>query len=219
MNAVVNEASPEATNGQAEPAKKKTEVEVVKMEDGREVEFAGKRKLVKDYALDENGNLQHIVLDFRNGTVRKIVIPPSLLGQFAGHGALQKYGDELAGLKGADGGEPDIDDMVLTIDALDETIQQGKWSTRKEGDGMGGTSILIKALMAYGGKTVEVVKAFLKDKDAKFKAALRAEDKRVSKVNGLTMAGTVKALEAEKVAKGVKIDTSAALGDLDSMGA
>lgn len=216
------EASEVQTNGAAadpKPTKPKTEVEVVKMEDGREVEFAGKRKLVKDYSLDENGNLQHIVLDFRNGMTRKIVIPASLLGQFAGHGALQKYGDELAGLKGSDGGEPDIDDMVLTIDALDETIQLGKWSTRKEGDGMGGTSILIKALMAYGGKTVEVVKAFLKDKDAKFKAALRAEDKRISKVNGLTMAGTVRQLEAEKLAKGVKIDTSAALGDLDSMGA
>jgi hypothetical protein len=216
MSAEANEVA--TGNGAAEPAKKKTEVEVVKMEDGRQVEFAGKRKLVKDYLLDEKGNLDHITLDFRNGVTRKITIPQSLLGQFAGHGALQKYGDELAGLKNPDGTEADIDDMVLTIDELDKNIQAGKWSTRVPGDGMGGTSILIKALMAYSGKTLEVIKNFLEGKDAKFKAALRADDKKVSKLNNLTMAGTVKALEAEKVAKGVKVDTAAALGDLDAMG-
>jgi hypothetical protein len=197
--------------------KKKAEVEVVTMEDGRKVEFAGKRKLVKDYTLDEAGNLSYITLDFRNGVTKKITIPSALLGQFAGHGALQKYGDELAGLKGSDGGEPDIDDMVLAIEQLDENIQAGKWSTRKEGDGMGGTSVLIKAMLEYSGKPLEVIKAFLKDKDAKFKTGLRLDDKRVSKITGLTMAATVKKIEAEKAAKGVKVDTSGALDELDAL--
>jgi len=212
----MNAQAEEVETTEAVPARKK-EVEVVKMEDGRSVEFAGRRRLVKDYVLNGDGSLDHITLDFRNGTSRKIRIPHSLVGQFAGHGAIQKYGDELAGLKGADGGEPDIDDMVLTIDLLDENIQAGKWSTRKEGDGMGGTSILIKALVEYGGKSVEQVKAFLKDKDAKFKAALRLDEKRPNKA-GFTMASIVKKLESEKAAKGVKVDTAAALDDLDSMG-
>jgi len=215
MNAEVNEVSENVA--ELKPKKAKTEVEVVTMEDGRKVEFAGKRKLVKDYVL-QSGNLEYIILDFRNGVSRKIVIPQSLLGQFAGHGAIQKYGDELAGLKDADGvSEPSIDDMILTIDVLDETIQQGKWSTRKEGEGMGGTSILIKALMEYSGKTVEQIKAYLKDKDAKFKAALRADDLRPN-ASGVTLATVVKRLESEKLSKGVKVDTSKALDDLDSIG-
>ena len=181
MNAQAQEVESEVA---APSAKSKTVVEVVEMEDGRKVEFAGKRKVVKEYFLTPDGALDYIVLDFRNGMTRKIVIPPSLLGQFAGHGALQKYGDELAGLKGADGGEPDIDDMVLTIDALDETVDQ--------------------------------VKAFLKDKDAKFKAAIRADDKKPNEA-GLTVAAIVKRLEAEKASRGTKFDTSAALADLDSI--
>lgn len=212
MNAQAQEVAADAEA----PAKPKTVVEVVEMEDGRKVEFAGKRKVVKEYFLTPDGALDYIVLDFRNGMTRKITIPPSLLGQFAGHGALQKYGDELAGLKGADGGEPDIDDMVLTIDALDETIQKGLWSTRKEGDGLGGTSILIKALVEYSGKPVDKIKAFLKDKDAKFKAAIRADDKKPN-AEGLTVAAIVKRLEAEKASRGAKVDTSAALADLDSI--
>jgi hypothetical protein len=114
--------------------------------------------------------------------------------------------------------EVDIEDMVLEMEKLDESIQAGKWSTRKEGDGMGGTSILIKALLEYSGRTIDQIKAFLKDKDAKFKIALRLDDKKPSKVTGLTMAATVKKIEAEKALKGPKVDTSAALGDLDAMG-
>ena len=218
MNAQVeSDYSLNADEAQEAPKSKaaKTVVEIVTMEDGRKVEFAGKRKLVKEYFLNDDGTLNYCQFDFRNGVSLKIVPPESLLGQFAGHGVLQKYGDELAGIKGIDGGEPDIDDMVLTLQTLDETIQQGKWSTRKEGDGLGGTSILIKALVEYGGKTVDQVKAFLKDKDAKFKAAIRSEDKRPNK-SGLTVAAIVKRLESEKLAKGTKVNTDEALAALDS---
>ena len=61
------------------------------------------------------------------------------------------------------------------------------------------------------------IKAFLKDKDAKFKQALRLDDKRKSKLTGLTMAETVKKIEAEKASKGTKIDTESALDDLDAL--
>lgn len=201
------------------PKAKKAEVEIVDLEDGSKGEFVGKRKLNKSYILKEDGSLDHARFEFRNGRVLLVQIPESLLGQFAGHGVIQKYGDELAGMKPSEGQtEVDIDDMVLEMEKLDKSIQEGKWSTRKEGDGMGGTSILIQALVIYGGKTVEQVKAFLADKDAKFKAALRLDDKRQSKLVGKTMATIVKEIEQAKATKGVKVDTSAALDDLDAMG-
>jgi hypothetical protein len=202
----------------AAPKKKAPEVEVVDLEDGTKGEFVGKRKLNKSYELNADGSLNHLRFEFRTGRVLLISLPTSLLGQFAGHGGIQKYGDELAGMKPAEGeSEVDIDDMVLAMEELDSHIQKGEWSTRKEGDGMGGTSVLIKALVAYGGKTVDQVKAFLKDKDPKFKTMLRLEDTRVGK-NGKTMAGTVKEIEAAKASKGVKVDTVGALADLDAMG-
>jgi hypothetical protein len=203
----------------AAPKKKAPEVEVVDLEDGSKGEFVGKRKLNKSYILKDDGSLDHCRFEFRNGRVLLVSIPTSLLGQFAGHGAIQKYGDELAGMKPAEGqDEVDIEDMVIAMEELDGNIQKGLWSTRKEGDGMGGTSVLIKALVAYGGKTVEQVKAFLKDKDAKFKTALRLDDTRASKLTGKTMAAHVREIEAVKAAKGAKVDTGAALADLDAMG-
>jgi hypothetical protein len=220
MKYPVQEAA-EQTNGAeaAAPKKPKTEVEVVELEDGTKGEFVGKRKLNKSYILNTDGSLNHLRFEFRNGRVLLITLPTSLIGQFAGHGGIQKYGDELAGMKPSEGQtEVDIDDMVLEMEKLDKSIQEGKWSTRKEGDGQGGTSVLIQALVIYGGKTVEQVKAFLEDKDPKFKAALRLDDKRVSKIAGKTMYAIVKEIEAAKAAKGAKVDTSAALDDLDAMG-
>ena len=215
------EAQVDAGEGesQAAPEKKKAaEIEKVNLEDGTVGEFAGKRKLNKSYILRPDGSLDHLRFEFRNGRVLLVQLPESLLGQFAGHGGIQKYGDELAGMKPSEGQtEVDIDDMVLALEKLDESIQAGKWSTRKEGDGMGGTSILIQALMQYGGKPLDQIKAFLKDKDAKFKQALRLDDKRVSKITGKTMAQTVKDIEAAKASKGAPVDTSAALDDLDAI--
>lgn len=210
----------QASNGAAveAPKKPKTEVELIDLEDGSKGEFVGKRKLNKSYILKETGELDHLRFEFRNGRVLLISLPASLLGQFAGHGGIQKYGDELAGMKPSEGQtEVDIDDMVLEMEKLDKSIQEGKWSTRREGDGMGGTSILIQALVIYGGKTADQVKKFLEDKDAKFKAALRLDDKRQSKIVGKTMYQIVKEIEAAKAAKATKVDTSKALDDLDAM--
>lgn len=207
----------QAAAADAPPAKKKAEVETVELEDGTKGEFVGKRKLNKSYVLKEDGTLDHLRFEFRNGRVLLVSIPASLLGQFAGHGGIQKYGDELAGMKPSEGqDEVDIDDMVLAMEKLDESIQAGKWSTRTEGDGMGGTSVLIKAMLAYSEKPLETIKTFLKDKDPKFKMALRLDDKRLGK-NGKTMAATIKEIEAEKASKGVKVDTSTALADLDAL--
>ena len=105
MNAEANEVASQ-TNGAATP-KKKTEVTVVEMEDGTKVEFPGKRKMNKSHVIDEESGKVSIRLDFRNGMFRTIDLPQSLILKFAAHGAEQKYGDELAGLKGTDGGEPE----------------------------------------------------------------------------------------------------------------
>lgn len=215
MSAEANEVAAQA-NGAAAPKKPKTEVITIEMEDGTKQEFTPKRRMNKDHTISEDGKVT-IHLGFKNGVIRNIVLPPSLITKFAAHGAEQKYGDELAGLKPAEGqDEVDIDDCVLAIDDLDKNIQKGIWSTRVAGDGMGGTSILIKALMEYGGKPLEVVKAFLSDKDAKFKMALRMDDKHKNKA-GLTMSEIVKKIELEKASKGAKVDTAGALSALDAM--
>lgn len=169
-------------------------VEVVSMTDGRKVEFAGKRKLIKDSILEIPGTVQ-VRLDFRNGETRLFTVPPSLMDKFAAHGAEQKLGDETAGTE-------DVDDMVLDVDALIEQLVAGKWTNRREGGGMSGTTVLIKALMEYGNRTIEQVKEFLKGKSGPDKIALS---------NSKKLKPIIDRLEAEKAAKGSKIDTDSLL--------
>src|SRR5271154_1095818 len=87
-------------------------VEKVAMEDGREVEFAGKRKVLKDAIIDNVHGTVAVRFDLRNGVTRTYPLRPDMILQFAGHGAEQKYGDELAGEEG------DLDDFVLVLDRL-----------------------------------------------------------------------------------------------------
>ena len=176
---------------------KSKEVESVKMSDGRMVDFVGKRKLLKETIID--GSNVSIRLDFRNGETRLFDISnsPHFL-RFAGHGAEQKYGDETAGTD-------DVDDMTLDVDALHERLQSGDWTTKREGGGMGGTSVLMKALMELSGKTVEQVKAFLTGKSQAEKMALRSSSQ---------LKSIVDRLEAEKMSKAAKVDTAALLAEL-----
>lgn len=204
-------ASDAAAGGQtAAPAKpsKKTEAETVEMTDGRKVEFVGKRRLLKESFVNgiENVATGPVVrLDFRNGETRVFQIPSELYAQFACHGAEQKLGDETAG-------EDDIDDMVLAVDELIDRLSKrnadgtfaGEWSTKREG-GMSGTSVLMKALMEFAGKSKEEIMAFLKDKSPAEKTALR---------NSAKLKPIVDRLEAEKLSKAAKVDTDALLGSL-----
>lgn len=203
---VGGEAPPEAAA--PAPAKVKAVAEKVKLSDGREVEFAGKRKLLKESSgteVDEVSlefisqlTLPTVRLDFRNGETRSFVLPAALLFKFAAHGAEQKLGDETAG-------EDDVDDMVLSIDELIERLNKGEWSVKREGGGMAGTSVLIKALMEFSSHPVERVKEFLKNKTQAEKMALRTSPK---------LKPIVDRLEAEKTAKGAKVDVNALLGEL-----
>lgn len=183
-------------------AKQETQIETVKMDDGSVVDFPGKRQLLKTSSITDGKVV--VRLDFRNGEVRTFTVPEALLLQFAAHGAEQKLGDEIAGLKDPNGGEASIEDKVLTIDALIERLDAGEFNARREGSGMAGASVLIRALMELRGKTIEEVKAFLAPKTHAEKLALRE----VPAVKVI-----VQRLEAEKAAKRPQIDGEALLGD------
>lgn len=199
VNLCAFEAAADSVGGEAaEPQKAKAAPEKVTMSDSRVVEFVGKRKLLKESFLKDDGSVDFIRLDFRNGETRRFVIPEALLGRFAAHGAEQKLGDEVAGTE-------DVDDMVLEIDDLISRLEKGEWNVKREGGGMAGTSVLIKALMQHANRTLEQVQTFLKGKTPAEKMALR---------NSPKIKPIVEQLEAEKLAKSAKVDTDALLGQL-----
>ncbi len=136
-------------------AKPAREVTVVKMSDGRSVEFVGKRKLLKETII--NGDKVSVRLDFRNGETRLFHIPHSLILKSAGHGMEQKLGDETAGTE-------KVEDMVLEVDELIAQLAKGEWTTVREAGGFSGASVVIRAIMEASGKTQDQVKAFLQKK-------------------------------------------------------
>lgn len=170
--------------------------ETVKMEDGRDVVFVGKKKIDKTVSIDQATNSVSVRMDFRNGKTLTWTVTPDLLLKCAGHGASQKLGDETAG-------EEDLDDAVLAVEGLIERLDKGEWAEKREG--MSGTSILCRALMQLKSKPKEVIMAFLKDKTAAQKLALR---------NNEQLKPIIVALEAEKAQKGPKVDTDALLAQV-----
>jgi hypothetical protein len=212
MEAAVEGAEGGATEATpTKPKKEKAPVEVVQIGD-RQVEFPGKRKLQKESLFDNcpevpadatsisltKEQTPAVRLDFRNGESRTFYIPLNLLLKSAAHGMEQKLGDETAG-------EEDVDDMVLSVDDLIERLNKGEWTQRREGGGMAGTSVLMKALIEFTKKTPEQIKEFLKNKSQNEKIALR---------NSGQLKPIVDRLEAEKVSKAAKVDTDALLAGL-----
>lgn len=179
--------------------KTETQVVTVTMTDGRVVDFAGKRKLLKDSSVNADGKVQ-VRLDFRNGETRLFTLPDNLLPKFAAHGAEQKLGDEIAGLD-------DVEDCVLAVDELIDRLYNGEWSIKREANGMAGTSVLVRALVEHTGKTVEQIKQFLSGKSQAEKVALR---------NNPKIKPIVERIEAEKASKKANVDTDAMLGELEA---
>lgn len=173
-------------------------VEVVKMSDGREVSFAGKRKAIKssDFVAGE----VQVRIDFRNGESKLYTIPKNLTEKAACHGGEQKYGDSYAGVES-------VEDMILACDQVQENLNKGDWTSRVEGSGIAGTSVLARALVEATGKTPEAIKEWLKAKTQADKMALRQSSK---------LKPIIERLEAEKVAKASKVDTGALLAELDA---
>lgn len=180
-------------------SKTETQVETVTMTDGRVVDFAGKRKLLKESSVTADGKVQ-VRLDFRNGETRLFTVPDNLLNKFAAHGAEQKLGDEIAGLN-------DVEDCVLAVDELIDRLYNGEWSVKREANGMAGTSVLVRALVEHTGKTVDAIKQFLAGKSQAEKVALR---------NNPKIKPIVERVEAEKASKKASVDTDAMLGELEA---
>ena len=181
-----------------------TEKETVKMQDGSTREFAGKRKMLKESFVMDDGALA-VALYFRNGEVRNLVLNPSLISKFALHGAEQKYGDEVSGTD-KDGKPLDPDDMVIAIDELHARLSTGEWGIKREASGISGTSVLLKALIESSGKDPVTVKEWLTNKSPAEKAALRKSSK---------LLPIIQRLEANKASKAANVDTDALLGELD----
>lgn len=181
-------------------------IETVKMQDGRVVEFAGKRKLLKESTITPEG-VCTVRLDWRNGETRLFTIPETMVKKFACHGAEQKLGDEIAGLKDDKGQDADIDDCVLTVDELIDRLYAGEWGTKRDGNGMAGTSILLRALIEMQpAKPAEEIRTWLKGKTHAEKTALRANPK---------VKPIVDRLEADKASKkSSNVDTDALLNEL-----
>ena len=177
--------------------KTETQVETVTMTDGRVVDFAGKRKLLKESSVNADGKVA-VRLDFRNGETRLFTLPDNLMAKFAAHGAEQKLGDEIAGLT-------DIEDCILAVDELIDRLYNGEWGVKREANGMAGTSVLVRALVEHTGKTVEQIKQFLSGKSQAEKVALR---------NNPKIKPIVERIEAEKASKKANVDTEAMLDEL-----
>ena len=208
------------------PAKKTTEYLEVAMTDGRKVSFAGKRKVVKETVLDESkivveGDVMQVQagaisirMDFRNGETRLMPLPLSLLARFAGHGAEQKYGDELATTADKPLTE---EDMVLAIDDLNSQIQSGKWGAGRAssgGGGVSGASIVVQAICQATGKDLATVKAYLQKKLDADEGLTRRALYDSFRVAGTKTGIIIKALEEAKLAKTAKVDADEALGEI-----
>lgn len=153
---------------QAQEGKPAKEVLSVVMTDGRTVEFAGKRKLIKTVLTEGLGGVR---FDFVNGETRDYWVPQHHASYSAGHGLGQKLGDDLAGAKDDSGQPIDVDDMVLRTDTLYERLSADGSDWNVVSAGGGASSLLIKALVELKSSTVEKVKAYLQTKsDEEIKA-------------------------------------------------
>jgi hypothetical protein len=159
------------------PTVKKVEIVKVTMTDGRVVEFAGKRNMNKGFVVKEDSVTS--TFDFRTGDSLSWTcsLGDPMLFQLAGHGTIQKAGDEAAGVKGADG-QPDVPSMVLAVESVltrlantQASIEDRWFAESAAGDSFSGASTVMKALLeatnairAAAGKTpvdIAFIKAML----------------------------------------------------------
>lgn len=216
-------APPAATAPAAKPKRAPTEYTKVKMSDGREVEFAGKRKLDKTVLFSKDAEAWHeapqaaddefvkVRFDFRNGETREHSPVDGLLLTFIGHGVSQKIGDETAS-------DEKIEDMIVHVDDIIEKLNEGKWSTREPGESFGGAHVVIKALVEASGKTTQEIKAYLQGKldSAKAKGeTLTRNQLYMSFRNPKSTTGKIiRRLEEEEAAKATTVDADQELAAL-----
>jgi hypothetical protein len=151
------------TEGVTLPTTKRAapEVVAVTMEDGRVVEFTGKRAMLKEVIVGEG--TAAVRFDFRNGQTITAQVPAQHLLYSAGHGYAQKLGDEVAGAKNDDGTPMNDEDRFLAVEALHQRLQgSDDWNKGGEGGGsVSGAGIVLKAVMEVSGKDLAGAKAFV----------------------------------------------------------
>ena len=192
-------------------AKVETAIETVMMTDDRIVEFAGKRKILKATIISDIG--VQVRMDFRNGKTRTFPLPLTLMAQFMGHGAEQKYGDELASPADKPLSE---DDMVIAVEDLDTEIQKGNWGKGRAagGGGVSGASTVVQAIMEATGKDQATVKAYLDKKIASTEGLTRQALYASFRVPGTKTGAIIARLEAEKAAKTSKVNADDELASI-----
>ena len=170
------------------------EVTLVEMEDGRKVEFAGKRQMLKETST-EHGKAS-VRFDFRNGKTRTYHVPHDDLLRHAAHGASQKIGDETSGVK-------DVDDMVVAVDEMISRLSKGEWKAQRvsTGNSFAGASVVIQAIMEVTGKSAEDVKKYLEGKLASNPTLTRPALYASFRVPTSKTGVVITRIEAEKAAK------------------
>lgn len=193
----------------AKEKKAPAEVKQVKMEDGRVVAFAGKRRMLKD--TEESETAVTTRFDFVDGSTRAITVDLTdpLALKFLGHGIAQKVGDETAG-------DETVEDMLIHVDAILERLAKGEWGReRQAGDGFSGAGVVIRALVEATGKDVAFIKAFLEKKLADGKEAGLTRQKLYAafRTSGKTK-DIIARMEAEKASKDSGVDGDAAINEM-----
>lgn len=213
MNAVLQEVQNET------PTKKPaTEVVTVEMEDGRKVDFAGKRRMIKDLIVEDNQLA--VRFDFRNGMTLTAVIPEHHVRYAAAHGYAQKLGDEVAGMKAEDGSPASEEDMLLAIEALHNRLNESAdWRRVSSGEeSVSGAHVVIKAIAEVSGKTVADVKAFLQRKLDEAKARGEKLSRKALydsfRRPGSKTAEVISRLEAEKKTKEPAVNSDDLLNEI-----
>jgi hypothetical protein len=215
----------------AKTTKAKPEVTEVTMNDGRVVKFVGKRNLNKDYTIDEGAGTVTAIFDFRTGDTVKFttgIDDLEMLLTCAGHGAIQKGGDETSKVKALENGEPDLESQVLAVEAVVARLSNtaasldDRWYKETEaGDGFSGASVVIKAIMEFSAEngkplTAPEVKAMIEKRLEKGKTdeppLTRQRLFQAYRKPGTKIAAIISRMEQEKLAATApKIDVDAEL--------
>lgn len=178
--------------------KKEVSKTPVTLTTGEVVEFTDRQRTIKTHTL-ENGHAT-VRFAFKNGEVREFLFGKhhDLLMRLAIHGALQKIGDETAGVE-------DLDDQVAAVDAVITRLEAGNWGAEREaGNGFAGASIVLRAIAEVKGVDAKGAKDIVEGLLAKFaaqgKPVTRQALYQTFRNSGKT-AEVIKRLEAEKAAK------------------
>lgn len=220
----------------AEAVKSKTEYTAVRMKDGRTVQFAGKRKMLKSVLFDESkidvadGVIQlqtgavSVRFDFVNGESRTISPSVKVIAQAVGHGISQKGGDECA----STAKDPmSVEDMVIAVEDIGTVLEAGEWGKERAagGGGVSGASNVVLAIIevttparvakGLAPMTVADVKAMLQKRLEADKELTRAALYKSFKAPNTRTGVVIKRMEEEKASKDVKVNSDELLAEVE----